>query len=73
MKLDNKIEAYNYRVDVFFKNYITGGEKNYTVEFPEFWLARKYIQALQDDKDIVNIYLLERISDGSFDITRKFK
>lgn len=62
---------YNYRVDVLFKN--LDCEKNYTVEFPEFWLAKKYAEALQDDKKIVNIFLLERISDGSFDITRKFK
>ena len=51
----------------------TGWEKRYTVEFPEFWLAMKYVEALQDNEDIIKIYLLERISDGSFDITRKFK
>lgn len=62
---------YNYRVNVLFKN--LGCEKRYTVEFPEFWLAMKYVEALQDDKRIVKIFLLERISDGSFDITRKFK
>lgn len=41
MKVDNKIEAYNYRVIVLFKSHITGEEKLYTVEFPEFWLAKK--------------------------------
>ena len=73
MTLDNQIKNYNYRVNVLFKNHLTGWEKRYTVEFPEFWLAMKYIEALQDNEDIVKIYLLERISDGSFDITRRFK
>lgn len=73
MKLDNQIKNYNYRVDVFFLNHITGEEKLYTVEFPEFWLAKKYAEAIQYDKDITNIYLLERMSDDNFDITRKFK
>ena len=73
MKVDNKIEAYNYRVIVLFKSHITGEEKLYTVEFPEFWLAKKYAESLQDDESIIGIYLSVRTSDDNFDIIRRYK
>ncbi len=73
MKFNDEIRDYNYRVDISFRNSIMSENKLYMVEFPEFWIAEKYAKAIQDDENIKKIYLLERISDGSFDITRCYK
>lgn len=57
----------NYRIDIF------RADEHYKIEFPEYWLARKFGDCVCSVSDVDSVYLLERISDGSFDITRKLK
>ena len=58
----------DYRVDVF-----TTTNMHYMTEFAEYWLAKVFANAVKEASDIESVYILERISDKSFDITRKIK
>nr|DAG76641.1 MAG TPA: hypothetical protein [Caudoviricetes sp.] len=58
----------NYRVDVF-----TTTNTHYMTEFAEYWLAKVFANAVKDESGIQSVYMLERISDKSFDITRRIK
>lgn len=66
MKGENRMN--NYRVDVF-----TTTNTHYMTEFTEYWLAKVFANAVKDESDIQSVYMLERISDKSFDITRRIK
>lgn len=57
----------NYRVDVF-----SNGNHS-MVEFPEYWLAKLFADSAAQDDRIESVYMLERISDRSFDITKRIK
>lgn len=57
----------NYRVDIFFR------DNHYMVEFPEYWLAKTYARAVSNEKDVVCIFMLERITDTAFEITERIK
>lgn len=57
----------NYRVDVF---YGTGVETvHYTTEFEQYWLAKSFAKAVVNEPNVCSVYMLERMSDGRFDIT----
>lgn len=58
---------YDYRVDISFRGEV------YKVEFPEYWLALRYTEIIQKEKEVESVYILERMSDDEFDITRKIK
>jgi hypothetical protein len=58
----------NYRVDIFFR-----AISHYKVEFPEYWLAKTFAEAVKDEDGVEGVYILERISDQSFDITKRIK
>ena len=58
----------NYRVDLFFR-----GIAHYRIEFPEYWLAKKFAESVKDEDGVEHVYLLERISDNTFDITKTIK
>lgn len=64
-------EVCNYRVDLFFEysTYI----KKYEVYYPEFWMATNFANSLKNEDNLINLYILERASDGEFDITRMIK
>lgn len=64
-------EVCNYRVDLFFEysTYI----KKYEVYYPEFWIAKKFTESLKNEKNLISMYILERASDGEFDITKTIK
>ena len=62
----------NYRVDIFRK-LIDNSITHYQVEFPEYYLSKIFANAILNASDIESIYILERISDNSFDITEKIK
>lgn len=56
--------AYNYRIDVFFR------KQHYKIEFPEYWMAMKFANAICDSDGVESVYLLERVTDKSFDVVR---
>lgn len=65
----------NYRVDIFEE---VNGEQLHTMqELPEFWLAKALSLQLAENPDrypgVKSVYILERMSDGAFDVTRKVK
>lgn len=62
----------NYRVDVFRK-LIDGSVVHYKIEFPEYWLAKTFADAMKCVDDVKNVFMLERMSDDKFDITRRIK
>lgn len=64
-------ECCNYRVDIFFE-YSTHIKK-YEVYYPEFWMAKKFADMLKNESNLISMYILERASDGEFDITRTIK
>lgn len=53
----------NYRIDVFFRG------QHYKMEFPEYWLAITAGKAIAEDEE-AKVYLLERMGDNSFDVTK---
>ena len=55
----------NYRVDLFCQD---SKMTHYKIEFPERWLAKAFADAVKDDTAIKSVYLLERMSDGKFDV-----
>lgn len=57
--------ANNYRIDVFFR------KEHYKIEFPEYWLAMKFANAICDSDGVESVYLLERVTDKSFDVVRR--
>jgi|GEM_PF-5821540 len=61
----------NYRIDIF----LASGAKrwDYKIEFPEFYLAKMFAERIAQETDVVSVFLLERISDNTFDVTRKIK
>lgn len=67
-KRKGEIFMKNYRVDVFYK-----GLAHYMTEFDEYWLAKVFAEAISNEEGVENVYMLERISDKSFDITKKIK
>lgn len=58
----------NYRVDIFFR-----GIAHYQIEFPEFWLARHFAESIKAADGVTGVYLLQRMTDNSFDITHQFR
>lgn len=56
----------NYRIDVFMNT-----KTYYSVEFPEYWLALCFGNSVKQESGVSSVYLLERMSDDKFDITRK--
>ena len=54
----------NYRIDVFYRC------KHHKIEFPEHWLAVTAGRAIARDEE-TSVYLLERISDNSFDVVKQ--
>lgn len=60
----------NYRVDLFYHE---EHQKHYKTEFAEFWLAKVFAEAVKNESGVKSVFMLERISDGSFDITEKIK
>ena len=63
----------NYRVDVFYKPEKSTTVYHYPVEFPEYWLAKVYADAIKCECDVETVYLLERMSDNAFDIFEVIK
>ena len=57
----------NYRVDIFFRG------RHYKTEFAEYFLAKVFAEAVKNETDVKSVFMLERISDGSFDITDQIK
>ena len=57
----------NYRVDIFYR------DRHYKTEFAEYWLAKVFAEAVKNEADVKSVFMLERISDGSFDITEHIK
>ena len=57
----------NYRVDIFFR------DRHYKTEFAEFWLAKVFAEAVKNEEGVKSVFMLERVSDGSFDITEQIK
>lgn len=58
----------NYRVDVFLAHNVHS-----VSEFAEYWLAKVYAEAVKDHSGVMSVYMLERVSDNAFDITRRIK
>lgn len=58
----------NYRVDVFFR-----GIAHYKTEFEEYWLAKVFAEAVKDEEGVESVYILQRMSDTKFDITKRIK
>ena len=58
----------NYRVDVSRRC-----DAHYKIEFPEWYLAKMFAERVSQEEDVTGVYILERISDKSFDISKKIK
>lgn len=58
----------NYRIDIF-----RDCGAHYEIEFPEFYLAKMFALRISEESDVTHVFELERISDGTFDIVRRFK
>lgn len=54
----------NYGIDVFFRG------QHYKIEFPQYWLAMAAGKAIAEDEEAI-VFLLERISDNSFDVIKE--
>ena len=58
----------NYRVDVF-----RDCGAHYKIEFPEHYISKMFAERIAEDFDVQSVYMLERISDNSFDVVKKIK
>ncbi len=62
----------NYRIDII-RVLSDKSEVVYSIEFPEYYLAKMFAGVVVLEDDVKSVYLLERMSDGEFDATRKLK
>lgn len=62
----------NYRVDMF-RNPIDGSEEHYIIEFPEYWLAKIFADAVKCAEDVKSVFMLKRVVDDKFDVTEQIK
>lgn len=58
----------NYRVDVF-----RDCGAHYKIEFPEHYLSKMFAERIAEDSDVQSVFMLERISDNSFDVVKRIK
>jgi hypothetical protein len=58
----------NYRIDLFFRKH-----NHYQIEFPEYWLAKAFADAIKNEDEVTGVFLLQRLSTDSFDVTEQIK
>lgn len=57
----------NYGVYIYFRG------RYYTAEFPEYWLALVFANAIKENTEVEKVYMLERFSADELEITRRIK
>lgn len=58
----------NYRVDVYREDIA-----QYKIEFPEYYLGLMFAETVAHEEDVTGVYIYEKMSDGSFRVTRRIK
>lgn len=56
-----------------FRNPIDGSEEHYIIEFPEYWLAKIFADAVKCAEDVKSVFMLKRVVDDKFDVTEQIK